>query len=473
MRKRTVRVLTGVAVIVVALGLSYAIAVAVSAVKLRRAYAALEKAGRPMHAEAIVPPEVPDTENGALLYESAALLLKAEPTGYTPESLPGESNREVADRERCKDVLGYLGSLSNRFVYGRLAPERRRELKELFSRRAVDCALFAIEEGTRRSAFQFHRNYDAGMKIALPELLDMTGLVCIVGVKACLEAEAGATDRAWQLAAMQAKLADVYRGEPIEMSQLVRMNLIEMSCGTIRRLCEIAPPGKEQQEHIDSILRTFDDVTPLVRAMDGERLLSGEWLFAEPRKELYEAVWDLRFGGRQMPGFMVWLETKRLTFRPSFLADHANYLRTMHEGTQNLERPYSPGAVKENDGHSPLTGMLTPAFGRTHTLQCETITFIRITRAYLALLQYRAAHGAFPATLDALNLDALSDPFAQGPLHYRTEGEGFILYSVGPDGKDNGGALRPPRRGSDPRSQRNTEYDIVRRFPSQMRPAAQ
>lgn len=473
MRKRTVRILTGVAIIVVALGLSYAIAVAVSAAKLRRAYAALEKAGRPMDAEDMVPPEGPDTENGELLYESAALWLKAEPVGYTPESLPGESDREVADRERCKDVLGYLASLSGRFVGGPLAPERHRELKELFSRRAVDCALFVIEEGTRRSAFQFHRNYDAGMNIALPGLLDMKALACIVGARACLEAEAGATDRAWQLAAVQAKLADTYRGEPIVLSQLVRMDMIDLSCGTVRHLCEIAPPGKEQQEHMDSILRAFDDVTPLVRAMDGERLLSGEWLFAQPRKELYGALWDLRFRGSQMPGFMAWLITKRLTFKPSFLADHANYLRAMHEGTQDLERPYSPGAAKENDGRSSLTGMLTPAFGRIRTLQCETITFIRITRAYLALFQYRAAHGAFPATLDALNLDGLSDPFAQGPLHYRAEGEGFIIYSVGPDGKDDGGTWRSPRRNSDPRSQRNTECDIVRRFPDQMRPAAQ
>ncbi len=471
MRKRTVRVLTGVAVIVAALGLSYAIAVAVSAARLRRAYAALEKAGRPMDAEAIVPPEILDTENGALLYESAALLLKAEPIGYTPESLPGESEGAIADRERRKDVLSYLGSLSWRLVRGSLALERRRELEELFGRKTVDYALSAIEEGTRRSAFQFHRNYEAGIDIATPGLLDMSGLAYIVGGKACLEAEAGATDRAWQLAAMQAKLADVYRDEPVRISQSVRMHMITLSCDTIRRLCEIAPPGEQQQERMDSILRTFDDVTPMVRAMDGERLLCGEWLFAQSEKELYEAV--LRSQSSQMPGFVTWLKTKRLTFKPSLLADHANYLRTMHEGTQSLERPYSPGAAKENDGRSSLTRLLTPAFDITHARQCEMTAFVRITRAYLALLQYRTAHGAFPATLDALNLDGLSDPFAQGPLHYRAEGEGFILYSVGMDGKDNGGRPSPPRRSSDPRSQRNAECDIVRRFPDQMQPATQ
>ncbi len=150
MRKRTVRVLTGVAIIVVVLGLSYAIAVAVCAAKLRRAYAALEKDGRPMDVEDIVPPEVPDTENGALLYESAALLLQAEPVGQNLESRPGESVAEAIYREKCKALLGYLAGRSSTFAYGRLTPEKRRELEELMSRKEVDNALFSIEKGTQR-----------------------------------------------------------------------------------------------------------------------------------------------------------------------------------------------------------------------------------------------------------------------------------------------------------------------------------
>ncbi len=71
MKKRTARILTVLAAIVVALGIAYVIAVAVSAARLRRAYAELEKDGRPMQMEDVIPPQIPDSENAALLYQSA------------------------------------------------------------------------------------------------------------------------------------------------------------------------------------------------------------------------------------------------------------------------------------------------------------------------------------------------------------------------------------------------------------------
>jgi hypothetical protein len=46
------------------------------------------------------------------------------------------------------------------------------------------------------------------------------------------------------------------------------------------------------------------------------------------------------------------------------------------------------------------------------------------------------------------------DPFSGRPLIYRPDGEGYQLYSIGPDGKDDGGqfvswsrAAHGPRRG--------------------------
>ena len=97
MRKRTVKILKYIAIVLVVLSLIYAIAVGVSAAKLRRAYADLKKDGRPMKQADVIPPEVPDSENAALLYESAALLLKAQP------ALEG-------------NLLVYLGGLSDKFI---------------------------------------------------------------------------------------------------------------------------------------------------------------------------------------------------------------------------------------------------------------------------------------------------------------------------------------------------------------------
>jgi hypothetical protein len=69
--------------------------------------------------------------------------------------------------------------------------------------------------------------------------------------------------------------------------------------------------------------------------------------------------------------------------------------------------------------------------------------------AALALQAWRAEHGAYPDTLDALVPDILkevpADPFGRGALRYRRDGERYVLYGVGPEGRDHGG--RPAAEG--------------------------
>jgi hypothetical protein len=62
----------------------------------------------------------------------------------------------------------------------------------------------------------------------------------------------------------------------------------------------------------------------------------------------------------------------------------------------------------------------------------------------VALEQFRAAHNnRYPAGLSELTpsyLNAvLTDPFDGQPLRYRNQGTGYVLYSIGPDLKDDGG----------------------------------
>lgn len=61
----------------------------------------------------------------------------------------------------------------------------------------------------------------------------------------------------------------------------------------------------------------------------------------------------------------------------------------------------------------------------------------------MALRTWKHVHGAYPDSLDEIASDIHEplrlDPFSGEAYHYRREGEGFMLYSVGPDRKDDGG----------------------------------
>jgi len=73
----------------------------------------------------------------------------------------------------------------------------------------------------------------------------------------------------------------------------------------------------------------------------------------------------------------------------------------------------------------------------------------RLQLAYTGFLLegYRKTHGQYPASLSELGNDPyLTDPFSGKPFLYRREGNSFVLYSVGPNGKDDGNAPEPPGR---------------------------
>jgi hypothetical protein len=66
-----------------------------------------------------------------------------------------------------------------------------------------------------------------------------------------------------------------------------------------------------------------------------------------------------------------------------------------------------------------------------------------ITRLALALAAYHAEKGEYPEKLETLAPDYLKiipqDLFTSQPLKYRRDGQGYLLYSLGPDLQDYGG----------------------------------
>jgi hypothetical protein len=103
-----------------------------------------------------------------------------------------------------------------------------------------------------------------------------------------------------------------------------------------------------------------------------------------------------------------------------------------------------------------LIGLLAPAIGRVGDAY-DRIEQVRVNvRVAFALAAYRAGAGRYPARLDDLAPKYLpavpGDIFSGKPLVYRPDGNGYLLYSVGVNGTDDGGRWfddDPP--GDDPR----------------------
>jgi hypothetical protein len=123
------------------------------------------------------------------------------------------------------------------------------------------------------------------------------------------------------------------------------------------------------------------------------------------------------------------------------LADHAAYL------DQLIQAARSPYAERVKDPSPPadiVARLLSPDTSHQRVKFVNSEAQNKLLIVALALRAYRVEHGSYPAKLSALIPTYLSslpgDPFAaSGPLRYKPSSPGYIMYSVGPDGKDDGG----------------------------------
>jgi len=85
--------------------------------------------------------------------------------------------------------------------------------------------------------------------------------------------------------------------------------------------------------------------------------------------------------------------------------------------------------------------LLTPLRYRSHDKHEQGFA---LSKLGLALAAFRAEHGRFPARLDDLRPQYFTavpgDLYSGNALRYRVEPDGYLLYSVGANGRDDGGA---------------------------------
>jgi hypothetical protein len=90
-----------------------------------------------------------------------------------------------------------------------------------------------------------------------------------------------------------------------------------------------------------------------------------------------------------------------------------------------------------------LSGLLLPALSACSSAEDRGNTRLELTKLAFALAEYRGGHGFYPAKLADLVPNYVAavpqDIFSGGALHYKPQGGGYLLYSVGPNGKDDGG----------------------------------
>ena len=155
-------------------------------------------------------------------------------------------------------------------------------------------------------------------------------------------------------------------------------------------------------------------------------------IFHQPRKE-----WIGESNGAE-------LQQKLSIYTVSKQKVMDNYTHYMDTLIANGKQPYSTKAQNPPIPTDPICSILCPLYSKARLEFLVNETQDNLLLRSLALQAYHADHGSYPATLQPLVPAYLAtlpaDPFAaKGTFKYRRTPTAYLLYSIGPDGKDNGG----------------------------------
>ena len=421
MKKRTATVLKWVGIAIIAIGVMYAALLASGKRALKQAYAALEADDRPTTIKQITPPAIPETENAAPLYRAAVLLLKAEPVG---------------ERNLFKELV----ALAEDILEGDADAESEALFRELCQRPDVQEALGLLERGSRKRGCNHDLDYAKGAELLLPHIGEYLNLSRILCARARVRATSGDVQDAWDDLVTSLRFANALHREPIIVSQLVRVAQLSCSTDAIRSVAELGLPNEQQWNEITELLTQFEDPTLYALAIDGERVGFGEWAFNIVATDLPKVVGE----GGDINGMMRLLVNA--LYRPVRAHDHAAYLRVMHAYAMDAEAPYTGDqgvsgkeAVENVPAYCLLTRLCAPALGAIKKRYVSMSADARVTRVGLAALR-AMQNGNPPVSLVDLGAGDLVDPCGGKPLVYRATEDGFIVYSLGPDLVDDGGA---------------------------------
>jgi len=124
--------------------------------------------------------------------------------------------------------------------------------------------------------------------------------------------------------------------------------------------------------------------------------------------------------------------------------------RAHAEESLDLAAPDEPLPAPEmspEDRARCLVGILVGAVGVLGTClltsEQKRQVYCDMMNVAIALAGYRSDHGTYPNCLEQLRFQYIADvpldAFSNDDLHYEREGDGYLLYSVGPNGVNDGG----------------------------------
>ena len=418
-----------------------------------------ESKGETFDIASAIPPKVPDHENFAMTpffaplfdYEYApsvthknsnAVLRTQGVSLGSKDDLPRFGARHRARRTNLDEWQAYFAGNTNSPSRGQ-AQSAAADVLHAFSK--YEDVVGELRTASARPHSQYPIHYHEGFSALLPHLSVLRGVSEIVRLRAVAELQSGRTNEGLTDLNLCIYLAESLKSEPLLISQLVRVALIERVLDTVWETLDRW--GDAELLELQKELSRINVLEDYPRTLRGERAFSNE-VFARMRR------------GEKFPGELV-----AARYAPSgFLYQNQLTINRMHQkyvlGPVDVEsRRVDAGKARALDHLPELQGrhpysifaqLLFPAISKAVLRVAGAQTDVDFAVIACALERHRRAQGQYPATLEELRPEFIEkiphDIVSGEPLHYsRGSADSFTLYAVGFDEKDNNGTPSPAR----------------------------
>jgi hypothetical protein len=409
--------------------------------------------GEPLSLGEIAPPPVPDDRNAALVYNQAFERLPAlEPPPRDKPQEPPRFNRGreraitlfLSEKPRKREASAPPGAAES----GPPGYFRSGEPVSLAQvRQALEGTAEALALARRAAAMpdcRFPVDYDAGAGALFPHLPKLRTLSGLLAADAVAAANDGQNDR--MVADLEAVLGIAHHmgQEPILISQLVQYASVRQACLALQRALETAALNQQQSHRLVRAL-DLDLYSSFERSMQGERCF-GLWGFDMAQHDLGRL---LKMVGVADDAPQALVGALRSLGAPWLKLDEVYYLRYMTERVDQakLRAVASLSDPARDDPQVPVYAIISrimlPVFSQAAFRRDEALSRLAMARVALAVEASRRQSGAAPASLaeaaSAVDWPLPQDPYSGREFRYRRTADGYLLYSVGPNRKDDDG----------------------------------
>ncbi len=399
---------------------------------LARALAELKVKGIPLTAQDLTPP-CPDEDNAARLWRAFENTV----------TIPGRQTRVSGPpRRRDTEARGLISRAWTDFTAGKpLTPADRTALKDVILEN--DKAFELIAEMGDKPCFLYRDPAQSLVESLLPDAIQMIQATKLMFFSALFSAEDGDVSGAITRLITGLKFTPLMAREGTLIAFLISLADARILSQALGEVCS----GKALEDADLIRLMSMQDPSPwrerLAAAFRGERVM-----LVETGGDILKAgLGDL---GSIFEGSSFWQKLGLWILRPFLKKDMRQAMPAFDRLAAQASVPYyqSRADLRAWDLQKrPWYAFLSKFFIGNSEAAFMKVAMIEAiqtaSRTGLACRLYKGRTGQYPDSLEALVPGILTevpvDPFTGKSFVYRREGEGFIVYSLGSNQKDDGG----------------------------------